>query len=491
VGGTTDPITGRFDNITTLEANGAVSNALVGENATRTWKLDTAQTYGSGASTYVTFSGFNSLTGGTGNDTFNILHNTTANLNGGGGSNTFDFQTDGVFLSGQIDGGGNSGNTLKYSGYSTTAVNVNLGAATATGTLGIANIQTLQGGTNTTLVGPSTTNTWAVTGSNSGNLSYSIRTSPFNFSFTSVNNLTGGVSNDTFTLSTGAYVTGTINGGSGLNTLSLAGNDSAGTFHITSTNGGTVIVGGHSSTFVGMGSLTGSSGDDTFAFANGKGVTGNITGGGGGTHGDTLDYSGFTGYLGYSTSVRVNLGTGSATGVNGSVSGIRNVTGGSGNDILIGDTSANVLRDGNGNDIIVGGGGGDTIYGGTGYDIIITGDTSGAATVYGDGGKDLIIGGSYTNQTNLTALNSLMAEWGRTDVSLSTKIAHLSSSSGGRNGSYFLTSSTVHTDAAIAALYGGNGSGGSSGNNWFIAFSSDPITGPVKDKSGNDQITVF
>ena len=191
--------------------------------------------------------------------------------------------------------------------------------------------------------------------------------------------------------------------------------------------------------------------------------------------------------------MRVNLTADSATsidgGLAGGITGIANVTGGSGNDILIGNTSANVLRDGNGNDIIVGGGGADIIYGGRGDDIIITGDSTGAATVYGDGGKDLMIGGSYAHQTNLAALNSLMAEWDRTDVSLSTRIAHLRGTlSGGRNGTYVLNATTVTTDHAIDALYGGDGNATpSGGNNWFIAYS----TVMVKDNTGHDVITLL
>src|SRR3712207_8154600 len=50
-----------------------------------------------------------------------------------------------------------------------------------------------------------------------------------------------------------------------------------------------------------------------------------------------------------------------------------NVTGGSGNDILIGDSNANELTGNGGNDILVGKGGNDTIWGNAGMDLLIGG----------------------------------------------------------------------------------------------------------------------
>jgi len=70
----------------------------------------------------------------------------------------------------------------------------------------------------------------------------------------------------------------------------------------------------------------------------GTSVTANA---GGGT--DKLDYSS------YSSGVTVNLATGSATGL-AAISGVENVTGGSGGDTLIGDAGSNILVGGNGRD---------------------------------------------------------------------------------------------------------------------------------------------
>ncbi|MFN7672794.1 MAG: calcium-binding protein, partial [bacterium] len=74
-------------------------------------------------------------------------------------------------------------------------------------------------------------------------------------------------------------------------------------------------------------------------------------------------------------SVTVNLATGRATGAAGSdtLAGIENVMGGSGNDSLLGDNSANELDGDFGNDSLSGGGGDDTLNGYLGNDLLIGG----------------------------------------------------------------------------------------------------------------------
>src|SRR5262249_17789117 len=150
--------------------------------------------------------------------------------------------------------------------------------------------------------------------------------------------------------------------------------------------------------------------------------------GGGGF--DTLDDSADT------TSVTVKLLTNVATGTVRGVGMIENVVGDTNNDSLTGDTSSNVLFGGPGNDTILRGGGRDLLIGGTGVDKI----TGGAAA-------DLIIGGSTTFDLNDTALQAIMAEWGRTDLDFATRRQHLSGTpAGGKNGSYVLNSTTVLDD---------------------------------------------
>src|SRR5207245_7905358 len=88
----------------------------------------------------------------------------------------------------------------------------------------------------------------------------------------------------------------------------------------------------------------------------------------------------------------------------------------------------------------------------------------GADVLHSDGGDDILIGGTTDYDSNLAALDAVMKEWGRTDADYSTRIKHLSGTlSGGLNGAYFLTASTVHDDAAIDTLYGDGGM------DWFFA----------------------
>ncbi|CDZ34087.1 Hypothetical protein NGAL_HAMBI1145_21660 [Neorhizobium galegae bv. officinalis] len=73
------------------------------------------------------------------------------------------------------------------------------------------------------------------------------------------------------------------------------------------------------------------------------------------------------------------------------MNGIVNVTGGDGNDILVGSSQVNTIRGGDGNDIIIGNGGDDTLDGGAGNDLFIhkAGD-----------GNDRINGGTETSNTS-------------------------------------------------------------------------------------------
>src|SRR5207244_11346146 len=95
------------------------------------------------------------------------------------------------------------------------------------------------------------------------------------------------------------------------------------------------------------------------------------------------------------------------------------------------------------NNILVGGAGTDTLQGGSGRDLLIGG--AGADTLHGNGGDDIVIGNSTDYDSNLAALNALMAEWGRTDADYTTRVNHLTGGAGGGlNGGYFLHHITVN-----------------------------------------------
>jgi len=155
--------------------------------------------------------------------------------------------------------------------------------------------------------------------------------------------------------------------------------------------------------------LTGTSGDDIIV---GLGSVDTINGGDGndilqGGHGsDQLD--GGTGtdtadYAESEESVSVDLALNSGTG--GTAEGdtfanIENVTGGIGDDVLVGDSGVNVLSGAGGNDVLSGGDGADTLLGGDGDDTLRGGD--GSDTLTGGFGTDIA---SYVDSSVGITLN--------------------------------------------------------------------------------------
>jgi hypothetical protein len=193
VGANTATGTGSFVNIQQF-IGGAATNTLTGPNGDTTWNINTPN-----AGTFT-------VTGG-GTFTFSAFQN----LTGGSGADAFDF-ANGARVDGNIDGGGGS-NTFDESAYST-PVTVNLAAATATGVGGtFTNIQNfVGGGGGNTLLGPNADTSWNLNGSNTGTLTGG-------YSFSAFQNLTGGAGADTFVFADGAAVDGVIDGGGGTNTL--------------------------------------------------------------------------------------------------------------------------------------------------------------------------------------------------------------------------------------------------------------------------------
>lgn len=126
------------------------------------------------------------------------------------------------------------------------------------------------------------------------------------------------------------------------------------------------------------------------------------------------------------------------------------VFGGVGNDtISVAGSSAN--------NILVGGSGRNALTGGSGRDILI-GGASGDSTLTAGSGDDVLIAGSTTYDSNLNALLSLMAEWGRTDAPFAQRVQDLAgTSAAGLNGDFLLDSATVQPDKGGSQLIGGNG----------------------------------
>src|SRR5207245_10540164 len=88
-------------------------------------------------------------------------------------------------------------------------------------------------------------------------------------------------------------------------------------------------------------------------------------------------------------------------------------------------------------------------------------------------GGQILIGGTTPYANNAAALASILAEWCRTDLDYSTRMAHIASTTGGKNvinGTYFfLRSGTVHDNGLADNLYGGPGM------DWFFAGMMDVL----------------
>jgi hypothetical protein len=140
--GTISGVSAGFQNIDTLNATGT----LTGANTTATWtgSVSNAGSYTDGSNT-LTFSGFGNLTGGTGNDTFNVV-NITGNLVGGDGTNTYSS----AIVGGNLTGG--TGTDILSSVSVTGSIDAGAGAATLTGPVSA-------GGTLTSGTGGGTTTT--------------------------------------------------------------------------------------------------------------------------------------------------------------------------------------------------------------------------------------------------------------------------------------------------------------------------------------------
>jgi Ca2+-binding RTX toxin-like protein len=192
--------------------------------------------------------------------------------------------------------------------------------------------------------------------------------------------------------------------------------------------------------------VQGGAGPDRFYFAAGKSLSGNLDGGGGINQ---LLYPTWT------TDVTVNLRTGTATGVFGSVSHIQHVTGGSGNDILVGDAQSNTLTGGGGRDLLIGGAGADWLEGGL--------------------DDDLLIGGTTAYDTNNAALAAMRVTWTQADKTYDQRIAEMRRGAGDRVSFYKLDTTTVFEDLAADTLLGGTGAG--MGLDWFWVFRSDLTDG--------------
>ncbi len=218
--------------------------------------------------------------------------------------------------------------------------------------------------------------------------------------------------------------------------------------------------------------ILGGSGGNTFALT-GLPTNPLTLDGGAGTH-NKLDYSAYTG------DVKVVLPKGLATGF-ANVAHIRDVSGGNGNSLLVGDANANTLIGGAGRNVIIGGAGGDIL------------DASKSS------GDNILIGGTTDWDSNLDALDAIFAEWTRLDLGFDDRFSDLTTFTNSVkalpknvvNGYPILLTNapvvvkgikinpTVHADTSSDAL---TGSTKDTARNWFIVDGDDTITGGLPRK---------
>jgi eukaryotic-like serine/threonine-protein kinase len=191
-----------------------------------------------------------------------------------------------------------------------------------------------------------------------------------------------------------------------------------------------------------------------------------------------------------SAGLNIGLGAGANNGVTVTINGsaVGNFTAGDGSPFALvevfGSANCGTTIDARGlsvSTVLVGGDNNDILYGGSGRNLLIGG--AGSDTLYAGSGGDILIGGHTSYDNDLAALAAVMAEWGRTDVDYATRVAHLSGSLGGLNGSYLLNATTVFDDGTTDVLYGGTGL------DWFIAHRSGQNQDQVIGQTSGEVVT--
>ena len=421
----------------------------------------------------------NVLVGGISNDTLTGAGGNDS-LDGGAGNDTYAFNTNTPLNSDTVtDGAGID--QLSFVG-STTAVAVSLGLTTA---------QTVNGNLTLTLV--SATALENVTGGSGNDILTGNSLNNTLIGGAGNDNLYGAAGNDTYAFNTNTPLNSdTVTDGVGIDQLSFIGSTTAVTVSLGLTTAQTVnanlmltlasatalenVYGGSGNDILtgnslnnllvggaGNDRLYGAAGNDTYAFNTNTPLNSDTVYDGAGI--DQLSFVGST------AAVAVNLGLTTAQTVNAnltltlaSATAFENVTGGSGNDILIGNTLNNILIGGDGNDVLTGGDGTDVLTGGNGKNILIGGNGLDALT--GGSTEDLLLGARYINEGDTTALAALLTEWTSAN-SFDDRVAHLLGTlAGGANGGFTLTPTTVKEDAAQDTLTGG------SGKDWYLRNST-------------------
>ena len=306
-----------FSNITSLDA-GAGDNVLTGLDATANWTIAAAGIYSTGTSPNertLNFASIDTVAGGSGADTFRFNEDLAIVADGLGGVDTIEVSNATVELTAPITSNGFTGvvGLADFDGINavvgtsgTNTLQRETGGGSATWTLNATSGnsfseagQTLTFSGMLNLIGGDASDSFNITGSNSVNITADGGDDVFNF------------------LDNAAEITGTIDAGTGNDTLSFSGVTSGVTVDLASlTDFETIIGGSGNDTLVGDGgnnqfqitsvgagvvtdlsvnfqdfeTLQGAGGDDTFALTNGATI-GRVDGQAGN---DTIDLTAYT-----------------------------------------------------------------------------------------------------------------------------------------------------------------------------------------------------
>ncbi len=284
--------------------------------------------------------------------------------------------------------GGNGVDVLDFGSWSL-PVEIDLNEAAVTYVSGFSGIESFIGGDGKdTLKGRNANTNWSIDGINTGSLGAT--------RFTAIENLVGGSLNDNFRLMTDSAAIETLDGGSGLNTIT--GFSKSNEWRLTGEGIGKL---NDAIEFVRVGNLVGGALDDRFALADGASFL--SINGGGQVNRDIMDYSLV------SDAVTVDLATTSTNGISKFV-GVEQFIGGPGlTDRMIG-------RNANQNWTLAGSGVGavgavvfegfEHLQGGTANDTLsLTGYASGVA-FEGGPGTDTVVGANQSNTWVLTAFGT-------------------------------------------------------------------------------------
>ena len=250
-------------------------------------------------------------------------------IQGSSGPDEFKFGTSGSLL-GQIHGGLSS-DTLDFSA-KTTGVTINFATAMSTFTGGFVAIENYVGSSSNadTIVSPNTANAWQVVAANSGVLNNQ-------YFFSGVENLTGGTLVDSFLIADSGILSGTINGGTGVDVLNLTAKTTALDFRLATAPSIPGVLGAYvgveqvQSNSLGGGKVTGSNAATAWSISStGQIVVGGVTYSGvgsivAGTATDTLTGPALAANW---TVSGTNTGTLISTASTINFSGVENLTGG-------------------------------------------------------------------------------------------------------------------------------------------------------------------